>query len=512
MIDARYTLTTDASPDIDAAIARFDRDRKRGPVERLVDYAPPPDDPSYSAVITELARIDLERRFEETTTGSAAIYIDEFPDVFVDQYCRAQVAYEEYRLRRRFNEDVDPDAMGKAYGIDASQWMPLPLGEDATSGNVGGGLVSDRPSSQYRPRPLASDSVDYPSVGGTYAGYELVAELGRGAYSRVFLARQHELAQRFVVLKITPMEAEESDKLARLQHSHIIPIYSVHRQGNLSGICMPFLGATTLADVSAVSERWTSLNGPAQELVSTVRNRRQSTIELVSNAGVSAHDSSAPESSDKTRQCGLPDQPVNESVDSSVGLQRLSSLGYVDALLELVIGAVEGVAHAHRRGIIHRDLKPANVLITDEGSPVVLDFNLAESVEDADVRVVGGTLPYMSPQQLESLRSGGASKAEDDVFSIGVILYELLTGRLPFSSPPNNSSFDLDALIEERRQPPRQLRQLNVRVSSGLQSIVMRCLADNPSDRYRDAFELLEDLRGDRKNNPLRHALDRSAG
>ncbi len=505
MIDQRYTLTTDASPQIEAMLARFDRERKRGPIECLADFTPEPHDPAYAAVVTELARVDLEHQFEETGTGSASNYLEAFPYVFADEHFRTQIAYEEYRLRRRFNDDVAPAVIGSRYQVNVSGWGKLPLGEAVPTQHAG-----VCPSSLYTPQKLSTESVTYPAVGDRFADYELIAQLGEGAYSRVFLTRQDELARRFVVLKVTPLDAEESDKLARLQHSNIIPIYSVHRQGNLSAICMPFLGATTLADLSSLSERWMSLDGPAQELVSTVRARQKSTIELVANAASTGDDSKS-QSSALREGSDQSQHPVGDDRHGSfAGLERLSTFGYVDALVELMIGAVEGVAHAHRRGIIHRDLKPANVLVTDEGSPVVLDFNLAVVAEELDVRVVGGTLPYMSPEQLESLRTGDKSQASDDVFSLGVILYELLSGRLPFASPENHQSFDLDALVAQRRQSPISLRSINSRVSPGLKSIVMRCIASERSNRYADAFELLEDLLLHRENRPLRHAADRS--
>ena len=97
----------------------------------------------------------------------------------------------------------------------------------------------------------------------------------------------------------------------------------------------------------------------------------------------------------------------------------------------------DGLAHAHERGILHRDLKPANILMTDEGQPMLLDFNLSE---DSEVRpgaaaAVGGTLPYMAPEHLEALRGGASPDARSDLYSLGVILYELLTVRRPFPVP-----------------------------------------------------------------------------
>ena len=157
----------------------------------------------------------------------------------------------------------------------------------------------------------------------------------------------------------------------------------------------------------------------------------------------------------------------------------------MDALVDLLTKAVEGLAHAHRRGIIHRDLKPANILVADDGTPVLLDFNLAASEQDPATRVVGGTLPYMSAQQLESLETGVWADMRDDVFSIGVILYELLTGQLPFETPRAGAPFELRHVIEGRRKTPTCIQSLNASVSSGLAAIIAKCLATERNQRYQ---------------------------
>ena len=90
-----------------------------------------------------------------------------------------------------------------------------------------------------------------PRLAGDFFGFGVLAELGRGAFGRVYLARQGELADRLVVLKMVPRLFGESRALAQLQHTHIVPIYSVHRLDDWQIICMPFLGTTTLADILA---------------------------------------------------------------------------------------------------------------------------------------------------------------------------------------------------------------------------------------------------------------------
>src|SRR4029079_17314617 len=113
-------------------------------------------------------------------------------------------------------------------------------------------------------------------------------------------------------------------------------------------------------------------------------------------------------------------------------LKRLEGLSYVESVVWLGGCLADGLAHAHERGVLHRDLKPANVLLTDEGQPMLLDFNLAEDARAGGpgAAAVGGTLGYMAPEHLEAYRgSPRAVDARSDLYSLGVILFELLTGR-----------------------------------------------------------------------------------
>src|SRR5207244_1261487 len=131
----------------------------------------------------------------------------------------------------------------------------------------------------------------------------------------------------------------------------------------------------------------------------------------------------------------------------------------------------DGLAHAHDRGILHRDLKPANVILTDDGRPMLVDFNLAEDTKSrgqAERASVGGTLPYMAPEHLEAFGGGSASRLDgrSDIFSLGVILFELLTGRHPFAPYRKRKAREVvPIMIADRRKPPPRLRKLNPAIS-----------------------------------------------
>ena len=157
-------------------------------------------------------------------------------------------------------------------------------------------------------------------------------------------------------------------------------------------------------------------------------------------------------------------------------------------LVSIVARAVE---HLHQQGIIHRDLKPSNILLDADGQPYVTDFGLAKVFADgADVTatgVIAGTPSYMAPEQASGRRA--EITPATDVYSLGVILYELLTGRPPFHE---ESTFD--TLMAVLSGDPPMPRSLNPRIPRGLELICLKCLAKEPRERYESAAALADDL------------------
>jgi serine/threonine protein kinase len=155
----------------------------------------------------------------------------------------------------------------------------------------------------------------------------------------------------------------------------------------------------------------------------------------------------------------------------------------------LVAQIADAVAHAHSKGIVHRDLKPANILLTEESKPVVADFGLALSDEEHSYRSsVCGTYQYMSPQQL----SGQADRVDGraDVYSLGVILYQLVAGRVPYKSR------DVQSLKREiLNDEPTPLRQYAPEAPLRLQEICQRAMAKPLESRYSTAADFAADLR-----------------
>jgi len=282
-----------------------------------------------------------------------------------------------------------------------------------------------------------------PLLPGTRLGtYEVIDSLGAGGMGEVYRAKDLRLGREVAVKVLPAAVATSPERLARferearivagLNHPNIVTLFSLEDEDEVRFITM--------------------------ELV-----EGQSLIEIVSPGG-------------------LPFSRV----------------------LELAVTLTEALAVAHERGIVHRDLKPGNVMVTHQGRVKVLDFGIAKAAwieGQADATTVSaaaapplsvegqmlGTIAYMAPEQLR----GEAVDARTDLFALGIVLYELATGRHPFIG---NSSVDIISSI--LRDTPDPLSQVRADVPSDFEHIVNRCLEKNPRDRIQSARDLNNELRG----------------
>ena len=459
-------------------VDQFEQARNDSDVVDLRSYLPGEEEAHYTEAATELVRVDLEYHWNKGELRRLADYRQLMPLLFEDPNSLNEVAFEEYRLRRQSGETVLPEEYGEAYGVDTEAW---PVVDVPVNGS----------NSQLQAAEPASD-VAYPAPGEEFAGFRIVREIGRGTFARVFLAEQNDLARRPVVLKISRRRSLEPEHLARLQHTNIVPIHSVHETNGFIAVCMPYYGERTLASVVKQGVGKSSLADIASALASTIAGADDQTI--VANTPTIEDD--AKPSSGATKTDG-----ANHTASAAV-----------DVAISLVQEIASGLSHAHVRGIVHRDLKPANILLSDDGRPMLLDFNLSE---DAAVNgwaslTVGGTLPYMAPEHLLAVQKGGDVGPQADVYSLGIILYELLTATRPFAD--RTGSFDeiVVRCTQDRFAAIPSVRSLNPRLPPSINSLVHKCLAPLTEERYDSADHLAEDLSRHANDLPLKYASNPS--
>jgi serine/threonine protein kinase len=339
----------------------------------------------------------------------------------------------------------------------------------------------------YRP-PVAKSGVSLGAeivaalqIGQRLGDFDLVAVLGSGAFARVFLARQVSL-DREVALKISANRGMEARTLASLEHEYIVQVFSeeIDRERDLRWMCMQYVPGTTLDRIiRALSDRqswtWTGSDFLA-------------TIDALS-----------------TRSATFDPSALRDR-------ELLATCDQEEAVCWIGARLAEALAYAHSRGVLHRDIKPANILVNPYGRPFLADFNIALDPghqHGSAGAMFGGTLAYMAPEHLDAFNpdtdtSPEAVDERSDVFSLGVVLTELYTGRSPFG---RQSSEDLGAVAMERRCPPPTLGP-DSRVPAVLRRILLRCLAGEPAERYGRAIELADALDGARSLSTVTKELN----
>ena len=411
----------------------------------------------------QLAR-EMRQRWRRGERPTAEEYLAQFPELRQSAEAAIDVIYEEFCLRQAAGEtDVANDVLRRF-----PEWRaPLQVMLDCH-------------------RVLqATDRVPvFPVVGDTVGDFRLIADVGSGARGRVYLATQSELAGRPVVLKITPLDSTEHLLLARLQHTHIVPVYSVADDAarSIRILVMPYFGRATLASLLIKLADVPLEQRTGQHILAALDELNQSADEAAPTAA-------APR-------------------------QMLSHVTYVQAACWITACLADALQYAHEHNLVHLDVKPSNVLLASDGQPMLLDFHLArEPIRDGASLPdrLGGTPGYMPPEQeaaMQALSSGQpiASPVDGraDLYALGAILCELLA--------------DTPALKPEAQAKPgwqetslaRQASMNNPHVSAGLAGIVAKCLAPLADDRYASAAELADDLRRHLTDQPLVGAPNRS--
>jgi eukaryotic-like serine/threonine-protein kinase len=351
-------------------------------------------------------------------------------------------------------------------------------------------------------KPSSGMLLSLPEAGEEVLGFHLCKELGRGSFARVFLAQQTALAGRPVVVKISAIDGDEPQTLAQLQHTNIVPIYSAHEDAaaGMRVVCMPYFGGASLSRVLEVLWAQDHLPVQGKELAEA--------LAAVGNPAVPAAESAADNGA------------VNAKTEDAGFLANLSKTGYVRAAAWLTSLLADALQHAHERGVLHRDIKPSNVLLGADGQPMLLDFNLSQNLAGRQAQAVatlGGTVAYMAPEHLRALAARDPALVRQvdhraDLYGLGMVLYEMLTGRRPFDQSASYSPMPalIEAMAVERGHSAPSVRERRADVSWTLESIVRKCLAPDPAQRYQQANHLADDLRRYLEDRPLRYAPELS--
>ncbi|HUG67653.1 MAG TPA: protein kinase [Pirellulaceae bacterium] len=331
-------------------------------------------------------------------------------------------------------------------------------------------LIDVQDALEHQP---ALEEENWPGVFTEFLGYEILHELGVGAIARVYLAAETALGGRLVAIKVSHQGGYEAETLGKLTHPNVVPVFSVkhEEESDMTAVCMPYHGSATLADLLEVGFADGKPPATALAILAAAREREQ------------VADFLGPKH--------------NQDAVAPVLLRGT----YVDGVAWLGLQMGEALAYTHERGVLHRDLKPSNILLTPKGVPMLLDFNLASDIETGMQRL-GGTLPYMPPEQirdvhLQPFEADLSGDPRSDIFSLGVILYELLTGKLPFGDPPACVAprQAAEEYLSAQQQIPQPVRDLNPQVTSEFAQLIHACLALDPGERPASAADFVDVLK-----------------
>jgi serine/threonine protein kinase len=341
---------------------------------------------------------------------------------------------------------------------------------------------------------------------GTLGDFRILREVGRGGMGVVYEAEQISLRRR-VALKVLPFAAaidarqlqrfkNEALAAAHLRHEHIVPVYAVGCERGVHYYAMQFIDGQSLAALIGELRRLAPSPSPSEgEEISGAGPRP---AEGPSQPGEVAADTDpyCPGGAAET----LPGE-AERQVAASISRERSSGRRrYFDRVAGLVRQAALALEHAHQAGVVHRDVKPANLLLDPRGQLWVTDFGLAQINNEAGLTLTGevlGTLRYASPEQ--ALARPGLVDHRSDVYALGATLYELLTLRPIFDGRDRHEL--LRQITHDEPQPPRSA---DGTIPVELETIVLKAVAKEPSERYVTAQELADDLQRFLEDQPIR--------
>ncbi len=434
---------------------------RAGDAPLLADFSPPQGQ-LRRLVLVELIKIDLEYRWQERNLPKRiGEYLAEFPEL-ADGGVPVELVYEEFHIRRNCGFRVEVDDYVREFPEQAEELQRLL------------GINQPYTSTSMRDKGAKWQLEDI-QPGTSIEDFDLLVPLGEGNFAKVFLARQRSM-QRMVALKISADSGSEPQTLAQFDHEYIVRVFDQRQdaQRRVRLLYMQYVAGGTLAHA--------------------IRLVRQSALEKRSGKILVQAVAQALEKRGET----LPAE--------SALLKELKGLTWPQTVCWIGTRLAQALDHAHQHGVLHRDLKPANVLLSAEGIPKLADFNisfcskLAGATPDA---YFGGSLAYMSPEQLEACdpanpRAADSLDGRSDLYSLGVVLWELLTGTRPFADEKIEGGWSqvMRWMLARRRNgiDEVQLESLPADCPPGLARVLATCLKSDPFDRFASGEELSKQL------------------
>lgn len=417
-----------------------------------------------SLTLIELIKIDLEYRWQHhELPKQVEEYVAEFPELIRDGDIPSELICEEYHVRWQTDNPPKLEDYFARFPQQAERLRRMI------------GLDPNRTSSTALARGARELELD---AGQQIDDFDLLVRLGKGSFGSVFLARQRSM-QRLVALKISRNKGAEPQTLAQLDHPHIVRVYDqrVLPDNRLQLMYMQHIPGGTLQDVLE----------QARQQAPALRNGK--TVVQSIDLALERHGEAPPAESSARR--------------------RLAAYSWPEAVCWLGARLAAALDYAHQRGVLHRDVKPANVLLAANGSPKLVDFNVSFSskLEGATpAAFFGGSLAYMSPEQIEAYnpdhdRQPDELDGRSDVYSLGIVLWEMLTGSRPFVEDNlddciGNTHKLLTRLAQRRRAglSSHALANLPPDLPNGLQPLLVSCLSPNREDRPATAGLLQRQL------------------
>ena len=450
---------TEVWSQLDSIADRFDADwRERETPPPLAEYLPAEPAELRRITLVELIKIDLEYRWKQLGQPKRIEeYVAEFNEL--REELPTDLVFEEYQVRRRTGEDPKP----------AEYLERFPQHEEAIRKllNVKDPQATTRFFNNEKPKKA--------QPGERIDDFELLVPLGEGAFAQVFLARQISM-QRLLAVKLSSDRGDEPQTLAQLDHPNIVRVYDQRllpeRQQRI--LYMQHVPGGTLLDVLKRAAVHPPETRQGQVLLDAVRS-----------------------SLDRAGQPVPPTGPAQ---------QKLAAASWSEVVCRIGAQLALALDYAHEKGVLHRDVKPANVLLTADATPQLADFNISFSaaVEGATpAAYFGGSLAYMSPEQLEAAnpldeRQPGELDGRSDLYSLAVLLWELVTTERPFHDEELADGWvaTLQQMAERRqaRAYGRPQAPPGDTVFAPLIQVLEECLEPDPARRPTDGRRLAREL------------------